>query len=784
MKKTGFRLPVGLLCFALPGVLFLAVCAGMAFAPFGERSILIFDLSDQVVEFLCALKHGDVFFSWNAALGGGYIGTFSYYVSSPFSLLTLLCPDECMPVAVVFLVALKLAAAGLTFGLLLRRRTGRWDATTVAFAVCYALMAYNIAYAMSFMWLDGVLWLPVLLIGVEDLLEGKQPWVLLAGLVCSFVSSWYISYMTGIFCALYLLWRCGCGGAPLKRTLAHLGRLAAWAGLALLLTAWLWLPTAASMFAGKLTAQTPALRLAFNWPLTTLLYKLFIPGAYDSVTYTGSAFLYCSLLAPVLAAVWFFLPSSRRSKLSTAVLGGFLLFSLWFYPLDTAWHLFQPPNSFPGRWAFVVSCFLLLVAYDALLALLPRLPSPRLRTLLPGALAVVLAADMGLNAFGVLQALDRELGFESYASYHDYKQILQPLADHVREEGGFVRVDSDLQRSRNEPCAFGYKGLTFFSSAYNDAVNRLLSDLGYEQGWFWSTSLGATPVSDDLLGVGWRISGPQTPDWTGAAPWLDEPALYRLEEQGEGAALYRSGFSGVSPGYLVRGNLDGVDWSGDPFRRQNALMSALTGLEQPCFYPIDARWEEKSGAALLRWTSDGNPVYVLMPAREDGLTNGILQLPSAAAGEEVEVDLTGLYPPLEGLEDPLVYALDEEVLQAHRAVLEGGRLVVTGVGNHWLEGTVRAPAEGTLYTSIPSIPGWTVTVDGEETDTGSFRDTLLTVPLAAGEHTLHFQYTAPGLRAGLALTVLGLAFVGYLVLRGRKRNINLRENQIKIEKDS
>ena len=77
MGRSRSRLWAGLASFLLPGALFLAICTAMGFAPFGERSILIFDLSEQYVEFLCALKQGDVFFSWSTALGGSYIGTFS-----------------------------------------------------------------------------------------------------------------------------------------------------------------------------------------------------------------------------------------------------------------------------------------------------------------------------------------------------------------------------------------------------------------------------------------------------------------------------------------------------------------------------------------------------------------------------------------------------------------------------------------------------------------------------------------------------------------------------------
>ena len=755
------------LTFLLPCLVFLALCAAMGFAPFGDSSILIFDLSDQFVEFLCGLKHGQVYFSWSNALGGSYIGTFSYYVSSPFSLLTLLCPDEAMPIAVVFLVALKLGLAGLTFGLLLRRRTSRYDLTTAAFSLCYGLMAYNIAYAMSFMWLDGVIWLPVLLMGVEDLLDGRRPWVLLGGLVVSFLSTWYISYMTGLFCALYLLWQCACRGMSPGRSLAKLGQLVLWAGLALALTAWLWLPTALSMFSGKLAGGSASFSLAFNWPLTTLLYKLLVPGAYDSVTYTGSAFLYCSLLAALLAAVWFFLPAaSRRAKLATLALGAFLALSLWFTPLDTVWHLFQRPNSFPGRWSFVVSCFILLVAYDGLLWLLGRVRRPRLSALLPGLLAAVMLLDMGGSALMMLRALDRELGFESYASYHDYKQTLQPLVDQIREEGGFVRVNSDLARSRNEAQAFGYQGLTFFSSSYNQSVNDLLGDLGYAQAWFWSTSFGATPVSDLLLGVGWHITG-------GAAP-----VGYSLAGESGGARLYRSDAS-PSPAYAAAVSLEEVDWSGNCFQRQNSLLAALSGLDDACFLPLDPRLEEGTGTALWTFQSDGSPVYALFPKEGDSAhltvngqsrdiytneTDCILYLGTFPAGQTVEVklDYQG------GLGDVLFYALDTGALARAQEVLDQNRLEVTGFGNGWVEGNVTAGTDTVLYTSIPAIPGWSVTVDGQEVSAGSFRDTLLTVPLTAGTHTVSLHYTPPGLLPGLVLAAGGLAALLVLLLRARR----------------
>ena len=77
------------LSFFLPALLMLGVYAALGMAPFGDKTVLAMDMADQYVEFFCALKHGDLYFSWSKALGGSYIGVFSYYVSSPLSLLTL-----------------------------------------------------------------------------------------------------------------------------------------------------------------------------------------------------------------------------------------------------------------------------------------------------------------------------------------------------------------------------------------------------------------------------------------------------------------------------------------------------------------------------------------------------------------------------------------------------------------------------------------------------------------------------------------------------------------------
>ena len=182
MKSRAERFVIPALAFVLPGVVMLWVYAALGVAPFGDRTVLLSDMSSQYVEFFCALKNGEVFFSWSKALGTGYIGVFSYYVSSPLSLLTLLAPNEELPAALAVLTALKIALAGLSFALFAQRRFPDCGWGALLGAVCYALMSYNAAYSICIMWLDGVIWLPLILLALERIVAGRgggpssRPW--------------------------------------------------------------------------------------------------------------------------------------------------------------------------------------------------------------------------------------------------------------------------------------------------------------------------------------------------------------------------------------------------------------------------------------------------------------------------------------------------------------------------------------------------------------------------------------------------------------------------------
>jgi uncharacterized membrane protein YfhO len=83
------------------------------------------------------------------------------------------------------------------------------------------------------------------------------------------------------------------------------------------------------------------------------------------------------------------------------------------------------------------------------------------------------------------------------------------------------------------------------------------------------------------------------------------------------------------------------------------------------------------------------------------------------------------------------------------------------------------PARGLVVLDDTWGPGWSVRVDGREAQPLQANVVLRGVVVPAGEHELVWSYRVPGLRAGAALSAIGLlamlAWAGALIARARRR---------------
>ena len=748
MKSKFERAAVPVLAFLIPGLVMLWVYASLGMAPWGDKTVLITDMSGQYVDFFCALKNGDLFFSWSKALGTSYIGVFSFYMSSLLSTLTLLVPNEAMPVGVMFLTVLKVSLAGLSFSIFAKKRFPDCGYAALLGSVCYALMSYNAIYSIDIMWLDGVIWLPLILLALERILAGRGAGPFVAALVVCFLSNWYTSYMVGGFCALYLCARLAAlrpERAALKKILL---RFFGGAACALGLTAWMWLPTFLAMFIGKFSGGN----VDYDGLLACTPLKLLSQlrtGQYGGVGYEAPPYVYCGVVTLAGGIVYFFLKRiPRRERIINGVVLLLLTASILLSPLDKVWHLFQRPNWFPFRWSFIFSFFLVYLAVQA--APRPEKWRPWMRRGLAAALALLTVWDLGFNTKSIIGGLERQLGCDSYQAYRtNYINNAQLTAAAKADAGeNFFRMGSmkEEDRSLNSPLAFGYPGITHYSSAYNYDVNHLTRALGFAQTWYWCAYYGSTPVTDALFDMQYVISGSDMP-----------PGYEPIAQAGE-LTLWKN--PDVLPiAFLTDGGIQGLAGE-NPFQRQNSLVSGLLGEEIELFTPAYADAEAGQEETVYTVRGTGKPVYIDLTRVLTSEESHIYYLGTPNSEEAWTITVPASSDAVGNL-----WELDQDAL--HDAVEKLDQVNITSVEkNGRVRLTVQADGGQTLCTTIPAENGWTAYVDGEKVELEDWLETFLCLNLPAGIHEVELRYTAPGLVPGIALGVLALAGLVLVNARG------------------
>ena len=167
-----------LAAFFIPFLIMVFVYSACGMAPWGDNSVLIMDMSDQYVAFFAELRsifegESSIFFSWHKAFGCNFIGVFAYYLASPFSFITLLFPENQLPEAFNVADLHKDRACRDVLCAFLRLAFNKRPWAILLFACCYALMSYSSVYSLSIMWLDGLIFLPMIMLGIERLLKIK-----------------------------------------------------------------------------------------------------------------------------------------------------------------------------------------------------------------------------------------------------------------------------------------------------------------------------------------------------------------------------------------------------------------------------------------------------------------------------------------------------------------------------------------------------------------------------------------------------------------------------------
>lgn len=374
--------------FIIPFMLMLAVYVCMRKHPFGNQSVLTLDMQAQYVYYFEALRRlltegGSWLYSWERTLGGEFMGIIAYYLASPFNLIVALFPKTMIPDAIMFIQLTKVGAMGVTFAYYLRKTRNTSDMVSVSFGTMYALSAHSVVQLCNIMWLDAMVFLPLLILGVEAMIRERKFILYTVSLVLIFCTNYYIGYMCAIFTFVYYLYYFflvrheliqneGAKSGPWwKRLLRSNGletliRFGVFTVIALMISAFVLLCAWYSLSFGKTDFSNPDFFPSMNFDFLDLFVKM-LPGSFDTVQPDGLPMIYCGVLALIAIPLFYMSPSiSKKKKALSAGVLAFIVLSFMVNTIDLAWHGFSAPNWLEFRNSFIAIFFLLILACDGI----------------------------------------------------------------------------------------------------------------------------------------------------------------------------------------------------------------------------------------------------------------------------------------------------------------------------------------------------------------------------------------------------------------------------------
>jgi uncharacterized membrane protein YfhO len=363
--------------FLLPLVLLCLLWTSLQLAPFGDHNLLVSDLGSQYLPFLSFLKRslqeGQPFlYSFSNEIGAPIMPMAAYYLLSPFNFLILFCTYAQLPIAILGIITLKIALTGTVMFYYFKKTYESVNWSTLLFSTAYSFCGFVTVYSQNFMWLDALLFLPLVLLGLQQLWENKKWGLYSIALFGAIVTNYYLGYMICLFAVFYscywLLKKQPLHAYAFSDLLKKIRLFCLTSLTTGIATSFVLLPAIEGMLQTKKTNFDP---------MTFQMTPLFGPSFFSqlgigSVNYNlrleHLPTVFTGLFVTLLCVDYFQQKGrSLREKVAAAGLLLLLFASFCFQGFNTIWHMFQLPAGFPYRNAFMFSFLLVKLAYEAYL---------------------------------------------------------------------------------------------------------------------------------------------------------------------------------------------------------------------------------------------------------------------------------------------------------------------------------------------------------------------------------------------------------------------------------
>lgn len=795
--------------------------------PFGSKDFTVIDFYHQYFPMTSELinrilNSKTLLFSFNGSLP--FIRNLYNYLSSPFNILLLPFKDN-LSTGFSLLIAIKAVLASTTICYYLTKNIKN-SILSIPISISYGFSSYYIAYHWNIMWLDGMIFLPLIILGLEKIIKENKSLLYIITLSISIFSNYYIGYMICIFTFIYFQFYYLLNYKfNIKDFLTKFKNYILYSIISIGIISIVIIPIYFSLSSISATKDTFPSIFETEFNIINFIlnnFSLSKPTALISenipLPNTSS-----SLLIFILIPLFFINKNiNKKEKILYALLLLTLFLCMHNTFINFIWHGFHFPNDLPYRQSFIYIFITIIIAYKSLINIKYINTKKLLITLTVFILLIILSKiikfDNLQNKVLIINTILLIIYFtiliiniknKKYTQFalitivaietciscvYNIKPDLngkdldnsiknyQYIKNILPQENEFYRIEKIKHDTYNDPALNNYYGISVFSSMTYEDISKIQRKLGNGSNninsYYYNLQ---TPIYNSMFNIKYLVGK------------FNYNKNFYKENKNEGIKEYKYP---LSIAYKVNNNIKNWDTSSNnPFTVQESFIKESTGFDN-MFNKLNINFKDivpeitnngyfiNSRICSINLENDRNgDVYLYIDSNNLSsiLVNGesyfiatnepyIINLGYFSKYDDINVTMYFSYGDTSYNEFNIyAYSFNENNFKKAYNSLNDEILNISSFKENHIKGYINLKESGVIFTSIPYDNSWKIKVDNKYIDFYKIGESYIGFNLNEGYHNIEFIYKTKGLKTGVIISTISLISTIYLYIKKKLR---------------
>ena len=825
------------LTFGISIFIFFIIYALKSIIPFGNNTMLTVDFYHQygplLAELYDKIKMGDnLIYSFNTGLGLPFFRNFFNYLSSPFNIIILLFERDNIVTSFSVIIALKIIFASSVMSYFLKNFFNKNSLFITVFGLTYGFSSYFVAFYWNIMWLDGMIYLPLIVLGIKKIIDENKINLYIISLFLSIISNYFISYMICIFsCIFFLVYIIFKENITRRDLLKKIILFTISSLIAGGMAGFMILPYMNSLSSISATGDSFTFYKTFNFNPIFFLANHF--SLVKSIVFSSQDYFLPNISSGITLLVllisFFFNSGIKIKDKIMAIIFMLILFVSFIYvPLDFIWHGFHTPNDLPFRYSFIYVFIINVIAfysinkidtlrirYCVIITIILNiflLILFKLEFLTEFALEInILFLLISLVLFIIYKLKNNNIGKyilvfiviidiilninENWQINHpknefmdDYNTVNSVVERIKDNDKSFYRIEKNFNQTLNDGAWYNYNGISIFSSIAYEQMAKAQKQLGipgnYVNSYYYRQN---TPIYNSIMSIKYLIGIENKNEAYNLFKTINYYDVYENK-------YYLPPIFGVSRDIknFKNNNIN-------PFLNQQDFVKLSTDIND-IFNKLDITYDEAqnnykyandfvinlnqenitSTSLNIKPKMDGNIyLYVYDYNLDSFIVNN--KLYSITKNEPYIIDI-GYFKESDDVEikmylnnnvynvNVLAYQIDTNKFNDFYNNIKGNSIEITEFKNDYIEGTINVDSDKTIFTSFNYDEGFEVMIDDKNVKIFSVADSFLAFDISSGKHNIKISYKIPYLKLGTIISGISLTLLILINILNMKTN--------------